>query len=326
MLLSYGWRLICVALFSFGAIQILLDASVWLASPAMLRALERTSFRFRERSLLLAQLATHGLAFLLAFLLLVPLYIRHEVNVLEERVGWLCLFLIAAIVYRYADGMFRGLALWRRTSRWQRNLRKDAALPSAGVPMVCVSDERPLLAVTGLFSPNIVVSRGLLTGKTLSPAALEVALEHENSHARNCDNLKLLLLSCLPHLELNNAARPSLLRRWQSFAELAADADAVGESRSRSVLLAEALVTVARLSSPMPSRILSTGLLAHEEDLEKRVSRLLAPIAPAVSCDPPSALFMKAGGAIFLAAGASTLFGLVVYSWQVLAEFLLHLG
>ncbi len=326
MMVSYWLRLACIALFSVGVIQFVLELGLWLASPAMARFFERSRPRIQERAFLLAQFATHGLAALLVFLVFVPLYVRNEMNGFEERVGWIFLLATGAVVYRYATGAFRAVGIWFRTRRWQRKFEAPLERLSNKVPVVCVTDERPVLAVTGLFSPSIVISRSLLAESALQPAALEVALAHENAHARNRDNLKLLLLWCLPHLSLDTSARPSVLRRWQSFSEFAADDEAVGGSRARSVLLAEALVAVARNASRMPPRILATTLLAHEEDLESRVSRLLGPMPSVVSHGGPAGRTMKVGGALFLLAGAGALFGLVVSSWQALAEYLLHLG
>ncbi len=326
MILSYSLRLACVALFSVGVIQFVLELVLWLVLPVMARMFERRRPRAQERALLFAQLGTHGVAFLLAFLVLVPLYIRNELNVQQERVGWIFLLATAIVLYRYVFGVFRAMRMWLRTWRWQRRFEVPPERFSSTVPVVCVSDERPLLAVAGLFSSSIVISRSLLAENALQPAALEVALAHENAHARNRDNLKLLLLSCLPHFEHGTGRRPSVLRQWQSFSEFAADDDAVSGSRVRSILLAEALVAVARNASRMSPRVLATTLLAHEEDLESRVNRLLQPIPVAVSDDRPVGRLAKMGGVAFLVAGAAALFGLVVFSWQVLAEDLLHLG
>jgi hypothetical protein len=326
MMLSYWFRLACIALFSVGVIQFVLEFVLWLASPAMARSLERSRPRTQERVFLFAQLTTHGLAFLLAFLVLVPEYVRDESNVLEERVGWIFLLVTGVVLYRYANGAFRAAGIWLRTWRWQKQFEAPLEGVSSAVPVVCVPDEPPVLAVAGLFSPSIVISRSLLAETALEPAALEVALAHENAHAKNRDNLKLLLLSCLPHFEPGTSRRPSLLRRWQSFSEFAADDEAVKGSRARSVLLAEALVAVARSASRLSPRILAMTLLAHEQDLESRVSRLLGPMPSVVVHDHSTGRLVKMGGAAFLVAGAAVLFGLVVSSWQVLAEYLLHLG
>jgi len=326
MMLSYWLRLACIALFSVGVIQMALELAFWLASPALSRFLEGHRPRTQERVFLLAQLTTHGLALLLAFLVLVPEYIRNEGDVLQERVGWMFLVVIAIVLYRYAYGALRAAGMWFRTWRWQRQFEAPLERFSGKVPVVCVSDERPVFAVTGLISPSIVISRSLLVENVLQPAVLEVALAHEDAHARNRDNLKLLLLSCLPHFELGTSRRPSVFRQWQSFSEFAADDEAVGGSRTRSVLLAEALIVVARGASWMSPRVFATTLLAHEEDLKNRVDRLLSPLPLVAAHEGSPHRLMKMGGVAFLLAGAVGLFGLIVSTWQVLAEFLVHLG
>jgi hypothetical protein len=62
MLLSYWWRLACLALVSIGVIQVLLEALLWLVSPVITRFLETASIRTKERAFFTTQIATHLLA------------------------------------------------------------------------------------------------------------------------------------------------------------------------------------------------------------------------------------------------------------------------
>ena len=325
MLLSYWWRLACLALVSIGVIQILLDALLWLVSPVIARFLEAAGIRAKERTFFTTQIATHLLACLLTFLFLVPQYMRRETNLELERVGILCILIAAAVFARYAHAVLRALTISAQTIRWHRRLGAPFFLPAAEVPVFCVPAHPPL-ALVGLLSPRIVISKALLKEKSLPPAALDVAIEHENSHARNRDNLKLLLLSCLPHLGLKTARRPSVLRQWQSLAELAADYDAVGESPVRAVLLAETLLAVARTTSQNHQRILSAALLPHEEDLQNRINHLLCPTPLTFAQDRPAERLIMMSGAVFVLATAVALFAYVVSLWHLFAECLLHLG
>ena len=325
MLLSYWWRLACLALVSIGVIQIFLDALLWLVSPVIVRFLEAAGIRAKERTFFTTQIATHLLACMLTFLFLVPQYMRRETNLEQERVGILCILIAAAIFARYAHAVLRALTISAQTIRWHRRLGAPFFLPAAEVPVFCVPAHPPL-ALVGLLSPRIVISKALLKEKSLPPAALDVAIAHENSHARNRDNLKLLLLSCLPHLGLKTARRPSVLRQWQSLAELAADYDAVGESPVRAVLLAETLLAVARTTSQNHQRILSAALLPHEEDLQNRINHLLCPTPLTFAQDRPAERLIMMSGAVFVLATAIALFAYIVSLWHPFAECLLHLG
>lgn len=325
MLLSYWWRLLCLALVSIGVIQTLLDASLWFISPAIVRFLETTSIRTKERVFFMTQMATHLLAYLLTFLSLVPQYLRRETNLLQEQVGILCILFAAIVFARYTHAVLRALTISAQTIRWHRRFVTPIQLPAAEVPAVCVP-EQPTLALIGLLSPRIFISTTLLKEQSLPTAALDVAIAHENSHARNHDNLKLLLLSCLPHLGLQTARRPSMLRRWQFLAELAADHDAVRESPTRAILLAEALLAVARTASQRHRRIFSAALLPHEEELENRITHLLHPTAFALGQNRFAEHFMMMNVAAFLLAAAAALFAFVVSFWHLFAEYLLHLG
>ncbi len=325
MLLSYWWRLACLALVSIGVIQILLDALLWLVSPIIARFLEATGIRAKERTFFTTQIATHLLACMLTFFFLVPQYMRRETNLEQERVGILCILIAAAVFARYAHAVVRALTISAQTIRWHRRLGTPLFLPAAEVPVFCVPAHPPL-ALVGLLSPRIVISKALLKERSLPPAALDVAIAHENSHARNRDNLKLLLLSCLPHLGLKTARRPSVLRQWQSLAELAADYDAVGESPVRAILLAETLLAVARTTSQNPQRIFSAALLPHEEDLQNRINHLLRPTPLTFAQDRPAERLIMMSGAVFVLATAVALFAYVVSLWHLFAECLLHLG
>ena len=117
-----------------------------------------------------------------------------------------------------------------------------------------------------------------------------------------------------------------MLRQWQFLAELAADHDAVRESPARAILLAEALLAVARTASRRHQRIFSAALLPHEEELENRITHLLHPTAFALGQNRSAEQVMMMSVAAFLLLGAVALFAFVVSSWHLFAEHLLHLG
>jgi hypothetical protein len=318
MLLSYSWRLICLALVSIGIVQCVLEAALWLLSPSI-PCISKNS-RARELTLFLTQISTHPLALLLTFTVLVPEYTRRETNLDLERVGLLCILLAAIVLIRYIIAIARALTISARTLSWRRRFGTPLPLPTSKIPILTVPKDPPL-ALVGLIAPSIVISRTLLYETPLSPSALEVAIAHESSHATHRDNLKLLLLTCLPHLNLSSSTRPTLLRQWHSMAEIAADNEAAAENPIRAILLAETLLTVARSNSQNPRHLCSAALLPHEEDLENRITRLLNPSALIATPNPINKIRAAA-----LLAAVATLFTCIASSWHLIAECLFHLG
>lgn len=315
MLLSYWLRLVCLVLFSIGLIQAALALLLRLQAPAINRALARLSARWQERACFAFGLVSHLAAFVLAVAVVVPQYIRNEANSLNEHVGILCITGACLVAARYAYGLLRVLSLIRRALAQRR---PGIAISIAGLPVWLMQSEHPLLAVEGLLSPRIVASRGLLDHLPLGSNECEIALAHENAHARHFDNLKLLAL-----MSLSLPFGESQVRLWHRAAEIAADSDAVGGSRTRAILLAETLVAIARSVPDQPSGVLALSLLPHEADLETRIHCLLEEKAISV---PRNKQFIWLGAGLILLAAFNLLFPLLVAFSHEFAEFLLHIG
>jgi len=137
-----------------------------------------------------------------------------------------------------------------------------------------------LMAVAGLFSSSVIVSRSFLDTERFSTASLDVAFAHESAHARHRDNLKLLILSALPHIHVA-AGGQSLGQRWRLAAEIAADEEGTQGKPERALMLAEMLIAVARGASPAVAEGLMT-LSSESESLRVRVERLLE-LVPSVA-------------------------------------------
>jgi hypothetical protein len=116
---------------------------------------------------------------------------------------------------------------------------------------------------------RVVVSDAAL--RVLSSGELEMAVRHERAHAESRDNLKRLLILLAPGLGLGE-----LERSWKRFAEWAADDRATAGDEQRAVVLADALVRIAKLGCCEPAPLI-TAFLARSKDLEERVERLLKP-------------------------------------------------
>jgi len=179
-------------------------------------------------------------------------------------------FVLVAMVIRAAT-MVRATML--RRNQWRRSSKK-LHLKGVDVPVHCLDESRSVLAVLGIFKPEIFVSREVV--QVLSPAELSAAIAHERAHVRSFDNLKQLLLKItrpprwLGALSLTDAA-------WINASEVAADEAALAFGASP-LDLSAALVKVARLTgrSTMNQAIAASHFLpaVSESSMEARMSHL----------------------------------------------------
>ena len=190
-----------------------------------------------------------------------------------------------------ATGLFLVLrALWRavRAGFAGRRLaavaRRAASLPDGDAveSPIRVVDGLRGVSLFGIWRPRILIgadARGALT-----PAELDLAISHEVAHRRSNDNLKRFLICCAPDLFFWTRVARELEDWWQAAAECDADAHAVRGDNYRAVLLASALVKVARLAragsvSGVGSAAISSAF--HVPTLlEMRVRRLISGGAP----------------------------------------------
>ncbi len=328
MQLSYNGRLICLALCSAGALQLVLEWLAWTLAPFLVNPGKRTNERRTERSLLsLALFARLGpwLAVLGAWL---PAYMRDEDNLSPEHVGFVPLAAAFCVFALWLAGFTRLLHTSLLAQRFCRQCLPAGVSPE-GLPLLLYPGTQPLLAVAGVFRPRVIISESLLAPGRISPAALEVALLHESAHARHHDNLKRAILSLLPHVPFATSGRPSLDQHWQLAAEMAADEAGVMGLPERSILLADLLVKMAR--GNMPTALRGTfALLSRTDDLRVRIERLLpAKSSPShASVSTPTRLASLQTPAV-LAIACVALASLCYLGMQAghrLSELLLHIG
>jgi len=131
------------------------------------------------------------------------------------------------------------------------------------------------VSLAGVLRPQILVGRDALDA--LSAAELDAAISHEVAHRRSRDNLKRFLLHCSPDLFGLLPIARRLEARWEAEAECQADAAAVGGDDRRGVVLASALVKVARLKSRGATIVPTPAWSAFHVPtlLEMRVRRLV---------------------------------------------------
>jgi hypothetical protein len=248
--LSYAWRLAAFALASFFVIWLALSVAMRIAVPAVLRAVERLRPAVAANLLFALCIAPVAGAALLSVGFAIPSYLQFEPSAAQENVGEVCLACAGLGVVLLGSGMVRACAAWLQTRRFVKN-------------------SEALVYSTGLFRSRICVPREVKNVLTL--AQLELVVRHEQAHEQAYDNLKKLLLVLSPSVRLG-----SVERAQAKFSEWAADDCATGGDEENSLLLAEALVRVARLGAPVRSALLVAPLISQSEELAERVDRLLS--------------------------------------------------
>jgi Zn-dependent protease with chaperone function len=293
MILPYLLRLLCLCLASFFVLNVAAGLLVCISSKSAIRFAESRTPKRAARLLVGLRLLPFALAVLFVLGLCVPSYLWLEPTATSERVGLMggLLGLLGAATWlnalaRTAQSLFASL----RHNRLCRFAGQEARLPGESSPVVLVENEAPLLAMSGLFRPRLLISRSVL--QNLSAEELDASLAHEHAHRASRDNLKRFLIQLAPDIFPFFHPLRTLERTWSRFAEWAADDQATAGDSGRAVSLAAALVQVARLGRGPRLPFLSTSLLASDRDFSARVDRLLetVPAIPAPAAQPQPAL------------------------------------
>jgi Zn-dependent protease with chaperone function len=326
MILPYFLRLLSLCFASFFVLNFAVGLLVRFSCNPAIRSAESKAPSTAARLLLAFRLLPVALATLFVLGLCVPSYLWLEPAATSERVGVICAilgFLGAATWLHSIARTAYSLLVSMRHNRLCLASAQETRLPGASSTALLIETEAPLLAMSGILRPRLLISRGAL--RALSADELDAALRHENAHRTSRDNVKRLLLLLAP--DIFPFVRPlrTLEHNWGKFTEWAADDQAASGDSSRAVSLAAALVHVARMGSGPRLPYLSTSLLACDCDLSARVDRLLhaTQIAPTRSWQAQPLLrtisFLLAGclAALLLAPSAlSSVHGLL--------ELLLH--
>jgi Peptidase family M48 len=328
MILPYLLRLLCLCFASFFVLNLAVSLLVRISSKSALRFAESVTPRGAARFLLALRLLPFALALLFVGLLCVPSYLWLEPTATAERVGVFCValgFLGAATWFLSIARTALSLIASLRHILLCRSAGQETRIAWKSSLVLLVEAETPLLAMSGLLRPQLLISHSVL--RNLSAEELDAALSHELAHRTARDNAKRFLLLLAPDILPFVRPLQSLERSWSTFAEWAADDQATSGDPRRALSLAAALVHVARMGSSPPLPYLSTSLLACDRDLSARVDRLLhaAPIAPASAMKSQHRLRLRTAGFLVAAAfGALFVTPYVLSSVHELLELLLH--
>ncbi len=305
MILPYLLRLSCLCFASFFVLNLAAGLLVRLFSKSAIRFAESKAPRAAARHLIVLRLLPFALAALFVLALCVPSYLWLEPAAASERVGLLSVLLgllgAAAWFISIARAVHSLMASWRH-NRLCRLAGVDTHIPGESSPLLVVESDAPLLAMSGLFRPCLLISRSVL--QTLSLEELSAALLHEHAHRTSRDNGKRLFLLLAPDIFPFFHPFRALEHSWSRLAEWAADDEATSGDSNRAVSLAAALIQVARMGSAPRMPYLSTSLLACDRDLSARIDRLLHPVAPAHPASKPAQHHLRT--AAFLLAGCLT--------------------
>lgn len=276
MMAAYWWRLAWLALACFFAIHLAASAAVALLSGRAVRMAERFKPHSAARALFLLRLFPLTISSLAVTAICIPSYLWLEPESAQEQVGWMCAAAAALAILLWLDSAGRFLHTTARSfrfiRRWRRQARPDR-LGHAATQAWVIQSDAPFLAMAGILQPRLIASGALL--RTLSSGQLAAALRHEDAHRTSRDNLKRLIMHCAPgSLPFVSPSR-RIEQAWAKFAERAADDRAVSGDPARALLLAEALVRVARIAGPQSALV--APLLADRSELQARVNRLLHP-------------------------------------------------
>jgi beta-lactamase regulating signal transducer with metallopeptidase domain len=274
MILPYTLRLLCLCFASFFLIHTALGLAVWTATAGATRLGDSMRPRSGARFLLALRLLPVTAAALAVAGLCVPSYLWLETNEATERVGFVCCAMAVLGLFLCASGAFRAvralvISMWRSRECKLEGLTQQ----EKPMPRTVLNSDTPVLVLTGLVRPHVVVSRRIL--ETLSSDELEIALEHEHAHHHSRDNLKRLAVLFAPEILPFSRSFTRLDRSWAKLIEWAADDEATRGDSRRSVSLAGALVQVARMGAVPEVSPLSSSFLGNDRELSARVNRLL---------------------------------------------------
>jgi beta-lactamase regulating signal transducer with metallopeptidase domain len=259
---------ILLGAFWFASANFIASAIAWICARAVLASGNR------DAGLLIAiRLTPAASAIAFASVLFLPSHWLYEPAENDEAFG-IAMSMVAALgVALLARAAWRAIHVVSQDLRVS-SLTRRSATPLDGGAYKVRGLQGVLLA--GVLRPTILV--GSATVEALTPAELDAAIAHEIAHQRARDNLKRFLLHCAPDVFGWSRAARRIEELWLAESECQADARAVRGDERRAVVLASALVKVARLTR-RPGAIVPSPVWSafHVPTLlETRVARLVS--------------------------------------------------
>lgn len=271
--MTFGMRLVVMALAAFAAGGFVGALVTWIFSRRRPRVMSEESALFVLRLLpVIAATAAASLT-VLSFALF------------EQRGGettGISLPILATLtVVLLVSAAIRAWRLHQRTSHvlggWLATA-EPVSIPGVRTPMLAISSSFPIVAVVGLVRQRVIIARSVLDA--CSQDELRAILAHEQAHLDRRDNLRRAILTMAPDVLSWLPLSSRMLEAWHNACEGTADEASGRLGEHGRVLLAQALIRVARLASTSTSPTvhdLPASALYRGEDLDERIRRLLAP-------------------------------------------------
>ena len=273
MIASYGARLLLLSLASYFLANLALTLVLRLVLPFLLRVAESMRASRASWFLFWARIAPATLSLLFVLAFCVPSYLWLEPGSVAERTT-VAGVLVACFGLALLLGAFArtATALWRSRKYLQTAHTCSA---HANESVLVIPSTKPLFALAGLFRARLVVSSDLL--HSLSPEQFEMAARHERAHQAGYDNIKKLATILSPLALPFSEGFVTLERQTAKFTEWAADDRAIAGDPEKAVILADALVRVARMNGvrSLSGPDLISTLVSEACSLDDRVLRLL---------------------------------------------------
>ena len=277
MSLPYTMRLLCLCCASFFMVHLTFALAARLLAGTAVRLGEHLKPNSAARLLFALRMSPLLLTLVAVLVFCVPSYLWLEPEATGEKVGLLCVLMALLGIALCASSLMRVVGAVRGTNRYlhecERHGRK-ITVPGETAPALLLADTAPVLAMAGVFRPQLLISRRVMRG--LSAEQREAALRHEHAHRLSSDNLKRLLILLAPDAVPFLGTFGRLERAWSRFTEWAADDQATEGDPQRALSLASALVRVAKMGRPATT-YLSCSLVGGSQGLSERVDRLLRP-------------------------------------------------
>ncbi len=302
--------LVLAAVFGLASLVLsLLCAAVWRLGLHRRRA--------SSAQILALRLLPSSGALLLTLAVALPAFLRYEPAHESERVGACLIALDLLALALVGAGIARA---WRAVARSRRLLRDcgrgDLRLVEDGRSVALIDVTAPIVAVCGGWHPRIIASRRVF--ETCSADEFRQVIAHEAAHVRTRDNLKLLLLISGADALAWLPSGACMTARWRAAAEFAADERAAGADPRKRVVLAAALIKVARLADGAQRTLPALTMAVAADEVEERVRRLLAPAATAPRRSMTAVL---AAGALLIPALALPFYGPIDRAIEALVAF-----
>lgn len=278
MIVPYLARLVCLCLAVFFLVHMAFGLAVSALTPWAVRFAGKMAPVHGARLLLALRLFPATFALFVVAGLCTPSYLYLEPKGEPEEMGMVCLGAALLSLALWGWSIARAVRAVTRSVRHIRQCRdrsREMRLPGERMAAWIVDGDAPCVMLTGLFRPRVVISRNVVAA--LSAEELSAVIRHERAHGVSRDNLKRLLVLLAPGILPFAGGFRNLERAWAKIAEWAADDLAAAGKTRRSLSLAAALVSVARLGSAATAPALATSLMSEGADLSERVDRLLRP-------------------------------------------------